>query len=142
MLLWRSRANCSSFNMRAIFIIQKVLTSSIYWVTLNIPAIYDLIVIGYSDKHHIKNLTEIFETCKNYNLKLSPQKCDFFRNEVHCLGHRCTSNVYIHFKKLQRVSSCVVHMNNNAHLMLVKIWLDFIRLLHIFITFRLTWWPN
>lgn len=52
----------------------------------------DLIVIGYSDNQHIRNLTQVFETCKKYNLKLNPLKCEFFRTEVQFLGHRCTSN--------------------------------------------------
>lgn len=52
----------------------------------------DLIVIGFSENHHIKNLSQVFDTCRKHNLKLNPQKCDFFQNEVQFLGHKCTSN--------------------------------------------------
>lgn len=52
----------------------------------------DLIVIGFSEQQHLKNLKCVFETCRKYNLKLNPMKCDFFRSEVQFLGHKCTSN--------------------------------------------------
>lgn len=50
----------------------------------------DLIVIGCSEKHHLANLKEVFETCRRCNLKLNPQKCNFFRKEVTYLGHKIT----------------------------------------------------
>lgn len=52
----------------------------------------DLIVIGWSENKHIENLRMVFETCRKHNLKLNPLKCQFFRHEVHFLGHKCTSN--------------------------------------------------
>jgi len=50
----------------------------------------DIIVTGCSAKHHLKNLTDVFETCKKYNLKLNPEQCKFFNSEVTYLGHKCT----------------------------------------------------
>ena len=50
----------------------------------------DLIVVGASEKHHLKNLGSVFETCRKFNLKLNPLKCQFFRTEVTFLGHKCT----------------------------------------------------
>lgn len=50
----------------------------------------DLIVIGCSEKHMLKNLTEVFGKCREYNLKLHPEKCSFFMHEVTFLGHKCT----------------------------------------------------
>lgn len=50
----------------------------------------DLIVIGCSEKHMMKNLRSVFELCRKYNLKLHPDKCSFFRHEVTFLGHLCT----------------------------------------------------
>jgi len=38
----------------------------------------DLIVIGCSEKHMLKNLTDVFEKCRKHNLKLHPEKCSFF----------------------------------------------------------------
>lgn len=51
----------------------------------------DIIVIGCSEQHHLNNIRKIFEVCRKYNLKLNPQKCEFFRPEVIFLGHRCTA---------------------------------------------------
>lgn len=50
----------------------------------------DLIVIGCSEKHHLSNLKKVFQTCRKYNLKLNPEKCNFFRKEVTFLGHKIT----------------------------------------------------
>lgn len=52
----------------------------------------DIIVIGCSESHHMKNLRQVFETLKKFNLKINPYKCRFFRKEVVFLGHRCTEN--------------------------------------------------
>lgn len=51
----------------------------------------DLIVIGTSVKHHLNNLQCVFETCRKFNLKLNPNKCEFLKPEVSFLGHKCTS---------------------------------------------------
>jgi len=38
----------------------------------------DLIVIGCSEKHMLKNLTDVFEKCRKYNL-------NYFQKNVHFL---------------------------------------------------------
>lgn len=50
----------------------------------------DLIVPGKSVIHQLKNLRFVFEICRKFNIKLNPHKCNFFRNEVTYLGHKCT----------------------------------------------------
>lgn len=50
----------------------------------------DIIVMGCSEMHHFKNLKEVFEICRRFNLKLNPEKCQFFRSEVTYLGHTCS----------------------------------------------------
>lgn len=50
----------------------------------------DIIVIGCSKNHHIQNLKSVFNVCRKFNLKLNPLKCQFFKDEVVFLGHRCT----------------------------------------------------
>lgn len=52
----------------------------------------DVIVIGLNENNHINNLRKIFEVCGKFNLKLNPQKCEFFKTEIAFLGHKCTSN--------------------------------------------------
>jgi len=32
-------------------------------------------------KHILKNLTDVIEKCRKYNLKLHPEKCSFFMHE-------------------------------------------------------------
>lgn len=50
----------------------------------------DIIIIGCSVNHHLNNLQKVFERLRYYNLKLNPEKCNFFRREVLYLGHRIT----------------------------------------------------
>lgn len=50
----------------------------------------DIIIVGYSEENHLKNLKAVFETCKKFNLKINPNKCAFFWHEVNFLGHKCT----------------------------------------------------
>lgn len=52
----------------------------------------DIIVIGSSEKAHLKNLENIFAICRKHNLKINPEKCRFFRHEVTFLGHTCTQD--------------------------------------------------
>lgn len=51
----------------------------------------DLIVPGKSEKDQTKNLRKVFEICRKTNLKINPDKCQFFKAEVTYLGHRCTN---------------------------------------------------
>lgn len=50
----------------------------------------DIIVLGKSEKDHLKNIENIFKICNKYQLKLNPEKCNFFRHEVNFLGHTFT----------------------------------------------------
>jgi len=50
----------------------------------------DLLVIGCSENHMIKNLTNVFNLCRKHNIKLHPEKCSFSRHEVTFSGHKFT----------------------------------------------------
>ena len=50
----------------------------------------DIIIIGCSVEHHLKNIKSVFEICRNSNLKLNPEKCHWFQSQVVYLGHLCT----------------------------------------------------
>lgn len=52
----------------------------------------DIIVIGFSDNHHIQNLKKVFETCRKFNL-----------NEVYFLGHKCSNGILPDPTKLHAV---------------------------------------
>lgn len=51
----------------------------------------DLIVLGKTEKDHLQNLQNVFDICLFRNLKLNPEKCEFFKSEVNYLGYRCTN---------------------------------------------------
>lgn len=75
----------------------------------------DLIVIGSSEQHHLDNLKSVFETCKKYNLKLNPYKCNFFRPEVTYLGHRCTpSGVLPDDSKIETMKNYPIPNNKDS----------------------------
>ena len=50
----------------------------------------DIIVVGSSPDHHLRNLERVFRVCRDRNLKLNPEKCQFMKSEVTYLGHKCT----------------------------------------------------
>lgn len=52
----------------------------------------DIIVIGKGEREHIENLEAIFKILSERNLKLNPEKCKFFQNQVTFLGHKCTAD--------------------------------------------------
>lgn len=52
----------------------------------------DIIIVGFSEKNHLDNIRDIFDTCRQFNLRINPLKCDFFRHEVNFLGHKCTDH--------------------------------------------------
>lgn len=43
-------------------------------------------------ENHLAILRMVFETFRKYNLKINPEKCEFFRPEVHFSGHVCSEN--------------------------------------------------
>lgn len=52
----------------------------------------DIIVIGCSINHHLTNLEKVFKQLQNFNLKLNPKKCFFFRPDVTYLGHNISAS--------------------------------------------------
>lgn len=52
----------------------------------------DIIILGNSVNHHLKNIKSIFEVCRKHNLKLNAEKCKFFQTAVTFLGHKCTKD--------------------------------------------------
>ena len=50
----------------------------------------DVVVFGESQEACMKNLQEVFNRLRSYNLKLKPKKCKFFRQTVEYLGRIVT----------------------------------------------------
>ena len=42
----------------------------------------DVIVFGCSEEEHLECLCVVFECFGDFNLKLKPSKCSFFRSEI------------------------------------------------------------
>lgn len=74
----------------------------------------DIIVIGCSERHHLNNLKAVFEICRKFNLKLNPEKCEFFRTEVTYLGHKCTDKgIFPDDSKIDTVKNYPVPSNKD-----------------------------
>ncbi|GBM88740.1 Retrovirus-related Pol polyprotein from transposon 297 [Araneus ventricosus] len=48
----------------------------------------DIITVGRAFQEHLNNIRKVFQRLQKTNLKLSPEKCEFFRKEVSYLGQR------------------------------------------------------
>jgi len=51
----------------------------------------DIIVFGETFQVHNDKLRDVLARLRMHNLKLQPDKCEFFRKEVTYLGHRLTT---------------------------------------------------
>ena len=47
----------------------------------------DIIIFSRKEKEHLKHIEIIFQKLKAAGLKLKESKCDFFKREIHYLGH-------------------------------------------------------
>ena len=47
----------------------------------------DIIIFSQNEKDHLKHIEIIFKKLKKADLKLKEPKCDFFKKEIHYLGH-------------------------------------------------------
>ena len=47
----------------------------------------DIIIFSQNEEDHLKHIEIIFKKLKKANLKLKESKCDFFKKEIHYLGH-------------------------------------------------------
>ena len=66
---------------------QRMMTISLSGLPPECAFLYidDIIVMGCSINHHLKNL--VFEKLRQHGLKLNPSKCNFFGSDVTYLGH-------------------------------------------------------
>ena len=47
----------------------------------------DIIIFSRNEEEHLKHIEIIFKKLKKADLKLKESKCDFFKREIHYLGH-------------------------------------------------------
>ena len=66
-------------------LVEKVLVG-LTWKTC-VPYLEDNIIFSSTPEEHLERLRLVFERFRSHNLKINPDKCDFFRMKVHFLGH-------------------------------------------------------
>ena len=52
----------------------------------------DIIIFSQNEEDHLKHIEIIFKKLKKADLKLKASKCDFFKKEIHYLGHLISVN--------------------------------------------------
>ncbi|MCG8430404.1 MAG: reverse transcriptase, partial [Candidatus Omnitrophica bacterium] len=52
----------------------------------------DIIIFSNTPEEHLKHLEDIFQELETAGLKLKREKCDFFKQEIHYLGHIISVN--------------------------------------------------
>ena len=64
----------------------------------------DIIIFSKNEEEHLKHIEIIFQKLKEAGLKLKESKCDFFKREIHYLGHLISDNrIYPLPKKLDTI---------------------------------------
>ena len=54
---------------------------------ITVPYLDDCIIFSKTPEEHIKRLQQVFQGCREANLKFNPTKCAFFQTKVQFLGH-------------------------------------------------------
>ena len=52
----------------------------------------DLLIFSRTFEEHLVNMRLCLERCREYNLKLRPTKCEFFRHKIDFLGHKVSGD--------------------------------------------------
>ena len=59
-----------------------------------IAYIDDILIMGSTFNEHLNVVSKVLQTLLNYNIKIKPAKCDWFRPQVEYLGHTvCQSGI-------------------------------------------------
>ena len=68
---------------------QRVVEECLGDLNMKICVVYidDLIIFSRTFEEHLDNLEKVFNKLREYQLKLAPEKCHFFRTKVEFLGH-------------------------------------------------------
>ena len=52
----------------------------------------DIIIFSNSEEEHLLHLEEVFHRLREARLKMKRSKCDFFKSQIHYLGHLISEN--------------------------------------------------
>ena len=66
----------------------------------------DIIIFSKNEAEHLKHIEIIFQKLKEAGLKLKESKCDFFKKEIHYLGHLISDKgIYLLPEKLDTIQN-------------------------------------
>ena len=71
-------------------LVEKVLVG-LTW-KLCVPYLDDIIIFSSTPAEHLKRLRLVFQRFRAHNLKINPDKCDFFKMKVQFLGHKVSQD--------------------------------------------------
>ena len=64
----------------------------------------DIIIFSKDKTEHLQHIEVIFQKLKEAGLKLKESKCDFFKKEIHYLGHLISDKgIYLLLEKLDTI---------------------------------------
>ena len=66
-------------------LVEKVLVGLTWKIC--VPYLDDIIIFSSTPEEHLERLRLVFQRFRANNLKINPDKCDFFKMEVQFLGH-------------------------------------------------------
>ena len=66
-------------------LVEKVLVGLTWKIC--VPYLDDIIIFSSTPEEHLERLRLVFQRLRAHNLKVNPDKCDFFRMKVQFLGH-------------------------------------------------------
>ena len=71
-------------------LVEKVLVGLTWKIC--VPYLDDIIIFSSTPEEHLERLQHVFQRFRAHNLKIKPDKCDFFRMKVQFLGHIVSKN--------------------------------------------------
>ena len=66
-------------------LVEKVLVGLTWKIC--VPYLDDIIIFSSTPEEHLERLRLVFQRFRAHNLKINPDKCDFFKMKVQFLGH-------------------------------------------------------
>ena len=87
---------------------QRMMDTSIRGLIGKVCFVYldDIVIFGSSLKEHNENLVTLAERLRTTGMKLQPDKCEFLRPELECVGHLITEKGVKHYpKKLESIKN-------------------------------------
>ena len=84
-LFWYNRLSFGPVPAQAIF--QKLVDNLVSGIPHVAAYLDDVIVTGRTKEEHLQNLKQVLSALNKHFMKLRPDKCEFFRQQVAYLGH-------------------------------------------------------